>query len=84
LAFLTDVPGVWNAEKSVIPRLTAAEVSRLTHAGVIHGGMLPKLEASQRALNGGVSSVHILPGAALDELAQLGQAKISTGTELVA
>ncbi|MGE0407524.1 MAG: acetylglutamate kinase [Candidatus Korobacteraceae bacterium] len=84
LAFLTDVPGVWNAERTVIPRLTSAEVAELTRSGIIQGGMLPKLEASQRALRGGVSSVHILPGAALEKLSRLGHTPIDSGTELVA
>ena len=84
LAFLTDVPGVWNAERSVIPRLTSSEVAELTKSGIIHGGMLPKLEACQRALRGGVSSVHILPGGALEQLSRLGRTPIDSGTELVA
>jgi acetylglutamate kinase len=68
----------------VIPRLTSAEVAELTRSGVIQGGMLPKLEACQRALRGGVRSVHILPGTALEQLARLGESKMETGTELVA
>jgi acetylglutamate kinase len=84
LAFLTDVAGVWDAERKVIPRLTSAEVAELTRSGVIQGGMLPKLEACQRALRGGVRSVHILPGTALEQLARLGESRIETGTELVA
>jgi acetylglutamate kinase len=84
LAFLTDVPGVWNAERSVIPRLTSSEVAELTRSGIIHGGMLPKLEACQRALRGGVSSVHILPGGALEQLSHLGRTPIDSGTELIA
>jgi acetylglutamate kinase len=84
LAFLTDVPGVWDAERQVIPRLTSSQIADLTRSGVIHGGMLPKLEACQRALRGGVSSVHILPGAALEQLSLLGRTPIGSGTELVA
>ncbi len=83
LAFITDVPGVWNSDRQVIPRLTSAEVVELTQSGAIKGGMLPKLEACQRALRGGVRSVYILPGSALDELSRLGHVDISAGTELV-
>jgi len=83
LAFITDVPGVWDSQKNVIPRLTAAEVSQLKQTGVIRGGMLPKLEACERALKGGVASVRILPGSALEALASAGQNAIAGGTELV-
>jgi acetylglutamate kinase len=83
LAFLTDVPGVWNAERNVIPRLTSSEAAELTRSGIIKGGMLPKLEACQRALRGGVGSVHILPGGALEQLSRLGRTAIDSGTELV-
>src|ERR1700676_4666655 len=45
LIFLTDVPGVKDAEGSVIPWLKTKEMAALISASVISGGMLPKLEA---------------------------------------
>ena len=85
LAFLTDVPGVWNESRAVIPRLSSADIQELREAGVVQGGMLPKLEACTRALVGGVPAVHILPGAQLEVLATIlaGRQPIGIGTELV-
>ena len=83
LVFLTDVNGVWDAEKNVIGLLDSAAVSKLRADGVISGGMLPKLNACERALAGGVHSVHILPGADAEALRQLESGKIQMGTALV-
>ena len=83
LAFVTDGPGVWDADGRVLPRLTREQVERLKSAGAVKGGMLPKLEACARALAGGVERVHILPGATLEALEQIGNGRIQVGTELV-
>lgn len=83
LIFLTDVNGVWDAEKNVISTLDSAGVSKLRADGVISGGMLPKLNACERALAGGVNAVHILPGADAEALRQLESGKIHMGTALV-
>lgn len=83
LVFLTDVGGVMNADQSVIRTLPANEIKALREAGIVRGGMLPKLEACQRALAGGVVSVHILPGAEMEALSGLARGAIQVGTELV-
>ncbi|MBZ5630157.1 MAG: acetylglutamate kinase [Acidobacteriia bacterium] len=80
LAFLTDVNGVWDAYRCVIRVLPAKNIAVLREAGIVHGGMLPKLEACERALAGGVGSVHILPGAQMEALTR---GEIQVGTELV-
>jgi acetylglutamate kinase len=49
LVFLTDVPGVVDAQGQVVERLSAEEARALTEAGTIKGGMLPKVEACLRA-----------------------------------
>jgi acetylglutamate kinase len=63
LLFLTDVPGVMDASKQVLPRLTRTESERLIRDGSATGGMQAKLEAAHRALDGGVPEVVIAPGA---------------------
>ncbi|MGI9101990.1 MAG: acetylglutamate kinase [Terriglobales bacterium] len=83
LAFLTDVHGVWNADHDIIRVLPLKNIPVLKKAGVINGGMLPKLEACERALAGGVRSVHILAGAEMEALSQLAKGTIQVGTELV-
>ena len=83
LVFLTDVSGVWDADKNVIAMLNREAVSRLRTGGAISGGMLPKLDACEKALAGGVNSVHILPGANPEALQQLQSGTIRMGTQLV-
>lgn len=60
--FLTDVPGVRDADGSTRARLTAGEVEALIERGTVHGGMVPKLQACLAALAGGARSVCIADG----------------------
>ena len=65
LAFLTDVEGVcMNPEdsSSLISVLDLNEANKLIEAGVISGGMLPKVTNCINAVNAGVGRVHILDG----------------------
>ena len=64
LLLLTDVAGVKDAEGEVITQLSAEDVRRLTGAGVISGGMIPKTETALAAIEGGVRAVVILDGRA--------------------
>jgi acetylglutamate kinase len=64
LLLLTDVAGVKDADGTVLTSLSAADVSRLTAAGVIAGGMIPKTQTALDALAGGVRAVVILDGRA--------------------
>ena len=50
LIFLTDVEGVADTGGRLIPRLTSRYARMLLRSGIIRGGMIPKLEASIRAL----------------------------------
>ena len=72
LLLLTDVPGVLNKNKELIPELTVEECRRLIADGTISGGMIPKIETCIYALEKGVEAVVILDGkvphAALIEL----------------
>ncbi len=83
LIFLTDVPGVKNADGSVIPWLKTHDVAALVAASVIGGGMLPKLEACSQALKKGVGRVRILPAAKADILPQFYFTKLECGTEVI-
>ena len=60
--FLTDVPGVLDQDGSLIEELTVAEARRLIADGIIHGGMIPKVETCIHALERGVEGVVILNG----------------------
>jgi acetylglutamate kinase len=69
LIYLTDVAGVLDGEK-VISAISCEEVERLVQCRVVSGGMVLKLEAAKRALEGGVRGVHIIGGTAPDALIQ--------------
>jgi acetylglutamate kinase len=62
LLLLTDVPGVLDADKKLIPELTAATARRLMAEGVINGGMIPKIETCIEAVDGGVEAAVIVDG----------------------
>ncbi len=62
LLMLTDVPGVLDADKKLLPELTIADVDRLCASGVITGGMIPKVETCVAAVRGGVKGAVILDG----------------------
>jgi acetylglutamate kinase len=59
---LTDVPGVLDVEKRLIPELTAAQARRLIADGTISGGMIPKVETCLDAIDGGAEGAVILDG----------------------
>ncbi len=65
LFLMADVPGVLDAEKALIPRLTLDEARAMVATGVAGGGMAAKLDACAAALAGGVSRVRIGDLAAL-------------------
>jgi acetylglutamate kinase len=62
LILLTDVEAVRSAEGELIRSLTAAEATALIDRGVIHSGMIPKVQCGLDALAGGVKKVHMLDG----------------------
>jgi acetylglutamate kinase len=62
LLFLTDVPGVLDKDKKLIPELTVSQARRLIREGVISGGMIPKVETCIEAIDRGVEGVVILNG----------------------
>ena len=62
LLFLTDVDGVLDANKKLIPELTMRDARTLIADGTISGGMIPKVETCLEALDNGVEGVVILNG----------------------
>jgi acetylglutamate kinase len=61
LLYLSDVPGVLDAQGRLLSELTNHEVRALIDQGVISGGMIPKAEAALRALET-TERVHIVDG----------------------
>lgn len=68
LVLLTDVAGVLDAEKRLIPRLDADGIRTLAGAGVITGGMIPKLQAASQTARELGRPVTIMSGAIATDL----------------
>src|SRR5262249_2334419 len=83
LIFLTDVPGVKDADGLVIRWLELDRADELTQQSVIFGGMLPKLEACRNALLRGVNRVRILPAESVEALPEFYSTRIESGTEVL-
>ncbi|HVZ09370.1 acetylglutamate kinase [Rhodopila sp.] len=62
LLMLTDVPGVLDKEKALIPSLTLQHVQERIADGTITGGMIPKVECCVEAVRQGVKGAVILDG----------------------
>ena len=62
LLLLTDVPGVLDKSKALIPELSVNDARRLIADGTISGGMIPKVETCIYALEQGVEGVVIQDG----------------------
>lgn len=61
LIYLTDVAGVLDGEK-VLSAVACQEIDLLVQSRVVSGGMILKLEAAKRAIEGGVRQVRIVGG----------------------
>lgn len=83
LVFLTDVPGVRDAQGEVMRWLTVDQIATLAKDAVISGGMLPKLNACREALLYGVRRVRILPAEAAAVLPDLCSSRVVHGTEVM-
>jgi len=65
LVVVSDTHGIRRDPKdetSLIPQASEAEIRQMIASGVITGGMMPKVEACLRALEGGVARTHIIDG----------------------
>ncbi|MEV7226203.1 MULTISPECIES: acetylglutamate kinase [Polymorphospora] len=63
LIVLTDVPGLyadWPDTDSLVDRITVAELAKLLPR--LEAGMVPKMEACLRAVQGGVPAAHVVDG----------------------
>jgi acetylglutamate kinase len=62
LLMLTDVAGVLDAEKNLIPELSAAQAEVAIEDGTISGGMIPKVRSCLKAVQEGAKGAVILDG----------------------
>jgi len=61
LIFLTDVDGIHDESGNVVPRLNLNEARKMLASGAVSGGMIPKVEASIKALPT-VPTVRVIDG----------------------
>jgi acetylglutamate kinase len=62
LLLLTDVEGVLDEYRQLMPELSVAEARRLIKVGAITGGMIPKIEGCIDVVEAGVEAVAIIDG----------------------
>ena len=62
LIYLTNTPGLLDSSKNLLTGLNATQVKELINTGVVHSGMLPKINSALEAVAGGVNRAHIIDG----------------------
>ncbi|HET6514320.1 MAG TPA: acetylglutamate kinase [Thermodesulfovibrionales bacterium] len=62
LILLTDVTGIKDKRDTVISTVLKKSVKKYIDDGTVSGGMVPKVQACIRALDGGVNKTHIVDG----------------------
>ena len=83
LVFLTDVAGVMDGGGRVISRLDQRRANTLLNSGVAGGGMIPKLQACLRGLEGGAVA-DIIDGRQPNALVECLEGRASSGTTITA
>jgi acetylglutamate kinase len=87
LAFISDVPGLLRDvadPASLITTLRVGAVATLKEAGIVGGGMLPKLDSCVEAIRAGVGKVHLIDGRMPHSLLLEVFTKTGVGTEIIA
>ncbi|MBI5676176.1 MAG: acetylglutamate kinase [Nitrospirae bacterium] len=62
LILLTDVEGIKDKKNKLLSALDGKKIKSLISNKTISGGMIPKVQACQNALKGGVRKTHIIDG----------------------
>ena len=62
LILLTDVEGIKDKKNKLLSALNVKKIKSLISNNTISGGMLPKVQACQNALDGNVRKTHIIDG----------------------
>lgn len=84
LIVLSNIDGVLDKGKKLLPTLNFEQIKALIDDGTIHGGMLPKIQAATDAIRLGVKSVSIVNGETPHSLIRLlGQEHQNTGTTIL-
>ncbi len=83
LILLTDVPGVLDEDRHLVSTLDKETARAMIAAGIISGGMLPKINCCLEAVAAGVGKAHILDGRTLHAVLLEIFTDPGVGTEIV-
>ncbi len=83
LLYVSDVPGVLDAETRIIPKLDRDRAEALIASEVISGGMIPKVRSCLAAVEAGVGEVHICGFESASALEKQITGTANTGTIIV-
>jgi acetylglutamate kinase len=86
LAFVSDVPGLLRDPAdptTLIQTLRVEEAPALVEAGIVGGGMLPKVQSCIEAIRAGVGKVHMVDGRMTHSLLLEIFTKTGVGTEII-
>ncbi|MQG39270.1 MAG: acetylglutamate kinase [SAR202 cluster bacterium] len=81
LIFMTDVEGVYDSSRRLIKKITYNQLNKLIESNVIHGGMIPKLNACLKVVDN-LCAAHIIDGRGSNALKDC-LAKTLIGTSIV-
>ncbi len=81
LIFMTDVEGVYDSSRKLIRKITHKQLNKLINSNVIHGGMIPKLNACLEVVDD-LCSAHIIDGRKSNALKDC-LTKTDVGTSIV-
>ncbi|MDR1906270.1 MAG: acetylglutamate kinase, partial [Clostridiales bacterium] len=62
LIYLTDVDGIKDDKNRLISEISVKKINALIDAGIITGGMIPKVKACIEGVESGISRTHIING----------------------
>jgi acetylglutamate kinase len=68
---VTDVPGIMNVDKVVLPTVTVQQIEAMITSGEIYGGMIPKVRAAIQCIQGRVQEVVIVNGSESEVLSRV-------------
>jgi acetylglutamate kinase len=83
LILLTDVIGVLDQSKKLVPTLTRKQADKMIASGDIAGGMIPKIKCCLDSVSQGVKKAHIIDGRVEHAVLLEMFTKNGVGTEIV-
>ena len=72
--------GVLDTQGNTIPQLSRDDMDAMIEAGTAHSGMVAKLAACRRALDGGVADIAIVPGRGVTDFADAVGTRLRQGS----